>query len=206
MLKPIAYFMNLSIPSHFSISKIPKAILLIPFFLVAFFYVISISGNKDVKSIQAFQQEAELKENGYEITILYTELGKIKAKILAPVLSRYLNESGITDFDQGLKIFFFNEDNKVGSSLTADYGKAYEKEEELYVRDNVIVINTKGEKLNTEELIWKKKEKKIFSEKFVKIQTENEIIFGEGLEALEDFSEYSIKKVKGSVRVDATNF
>lgn len=184
-----------------TLSTLPKAFYFIPILFVAFIYLISVSGSKDVQQIQEFQDLQDLKERGFEVTILYTELGQLKAKILAPLLTRYLNESSITDFDEGLKIFFYNEEQRIESSLTADYGKAFEKEEELYLKDNVIVINTKGEKLNTEELTWKKKERKIFSDKFVKIQTQDEIIFGEGLEALEDFSEYTIKKVKGTVKV-----
>ena len=51
--------------------------------------------------------------------------------------------------------------------------------------------------------MWKRKDKKIYSTKFVKITTAEEIIMGEGLEANEDFSDYVIKKVKGIIKVNA---
>jgi LPS export ABC transporter protein LptC len=87
--------------------------------------------------------------------------------------------------------------------MTASYGKAFEKNEELLAKDNVVIINVKGEKMETEELIWKRKEQKIYSNKFVKITTADEIIYGNGLEANEDFSDYVIKEVKGTIKVDA---
>jgi Lipopolysaccharide-assembly, LptC-related len=63
------------------------------------------------------------------------------------------------------------------------------------------VINAKGEKLNTEEIIWDEQKKIIYSNAFVKITTGDEIIWGIGMEANEDFTDYVIKKVTGKVKV-----
>jgi hypothetical protein len=52
----------------------------------------------------------------------------------------------------------------------------------------------KNEQLNTEELFWKPKEKKIFNDVFVTIRRQGDVIYGEGLEAKEDMSDYVIKK------------
>jgi lipopolysaccharide assembly outer membrane protein LptD (OstA) len=71
----------------------------------------------------------------------------------------------------------------------------------MIARNNVEVINIKGEKLNSEELIWNNKNKKIYTEKFVTIQTKDEIIYGDGLEANEDLTNYKIKKIRGTIQV-----
>ena len=57
----------------------------------------------------------------------------------------------------------------------------------------------KGDKLNTEHLIWNAITKKIFTDEFVKITTKDETIWGDGLVANQDFSDYQIKNVKGQV-------
>jgi hypothetical protein len=56
--------------------------------------------------------------------------------------------------------------------------------------------------LNAEELIWDQNKKKIYSDKFVKVTTEDEIMFGNGFESNEDFSEYKVKKLTGQLKID----
>jgi LPS export ABC transporter protein LptC len=155
---------------------------------------------------QTGEKHSDLTETGTDVQILYTDNGNPKAKIITPELTRILNEEGITEFKKGLKIFFYDGIGQIESSMSALYGKAFEQKEELLAKDNVVIINVKGEKLETEELIWKRKEKKIYSDKFVKITTADEIIFGNGMEANEDFSDYVIKEVKGTIKVDAKEF
>ena len=51
-------------------------------------------------------------------------------------------------------------------------------------------------------MYWNQKTKKVYSEKFVKIETPDEVIYGEGFESDEEFTSYVIKKIKGSVSTD----
>jgi LPS export ABC transporter protein LptC len=71
----------------------------------------------------------------------------------------------------------------------------------MVARNDVVVINSKGEKLKTEELSWSKKHHRIFTDEFVTITTEDEVIYGHGLEANEDFSKYTIKKISGTIEM-----
>lgn len=59
----------------------------------------------------------------------------------------------------------------------------------------------KGEKLNTEHLIWNEDSAKIYTDEFVKITTTDEIIMGEGMEANQDFSKWKIYKIRGTINV-----
>ena len=67
---------------------------------------------------------------------------------------------------------------------------------------NVVFENDKGEKLETEKLIWEEKNASIRTESAIRITTPNEIITGYGLEADEDFSNYSIRNISGIVNVE----
>ena len=68
----------------------------------------------------------------------------------------------------------------------------------MYAQGNVCLSNIKDEFLYAEELYWNQKTKKVYSEKFVKIETPDEVIYGEGFESDEEFTSYVIKKIKGS--------
>jgi LPS export ABC transporter protein LptC len=72
----------------------------------------------------------------------------------------------------------------------------------MEIRYNVEVINEKGEKLNTERLVWDEQKKKITSNAFVKITTAKEVITGNGLEANQDFTKYEIKNIIATIRLD----
>jgi hypothetical protein len=69
----------------------------------------------------------------------------------------------------------------------------------MEVKKNVVVVNEKGEQLNTEHLVWDEKKAKLLSDEFVKITTKEEVIFGTGLEANEDFTKYKIFNIKGTL-------
>ncbi len=101
----------------------------------------------------------------------------------------------------GLHLQFYSDSMKVQSDLTAGYGISYDKSDQMIARNNVVVNNIYGEKLETEELIWDQNTEKISSEKFVKITTRDEIIFGDGFESNDDLSNYKIKKIRGTLQV-----
>jgi lipopolysaccharide export system protein LptC len=66
----------------------------------------------------------------------------------------------------------------------------------------VVVTNAKNEQLNTEELVWNEKLQKFYTEKFVKISTPTQVIYGDGLESNQTFTQYKITNVKGIIGVN----
>jgi LPS export ABC transporter protein LptC len=145
-------------------------------------------------------QEAQM-EIGTDIEMLYSSEAHVRARLVAPQLKRYNTRQPYMEFDKGLVVHFFDENLEQTSRLTANYGRIEEGSNDMIVRDKVEVVNTKNETLNTEELIWNNKTRRITSDKFVKIQTADEIIYGDGLDANEDMTNYRIKKIRGSIKL-----
>ncbi len=141
-------------------------------------------------------------EAGEEVEIHYSEQGFLKAKITAPKMLTFQAEEPYTEFPDGVQLFFYDQQLNETSRLKANYGIYYTKIEEMMVKEDVVLVNQKNEQLNSEELIWKRREAKIFSEKFVKITTPDEILYGTGFEAKEDFSDYTIKNISGIIKVE----
>ncbi|HYV94546.1 MAG TPA: LPS export ABC transporter periplasmic protein LptC [Chitinophagales bacterium] len=142
------------------------------------------------------------KETGKDVVALYSDFGKVKAKLIAPVMNHVDDEKNpYTELPAGLTLFFYTDSLKVQSQLTAGYGISYDKSDEMIARNNVVVTNIYGDKLESEELIWNQKTEKISSEKFVKITTKDEIIYGDGFESNDDLSNYRIKKIRGTLQV-----
>lgn len=118
-------------------------------------------------------------------------------KLTGALIDRYVDKQYI-EFPKGMKILFYDDSMSVNSQLKADYGIRYEKEGKMEAKRNVEVINVKGEKLNTEHLIWDETKDSIYTKAFVKITTGDEVMYGDGLESNQDFTKYRIKNIKGT--------
>ena len=141
---------------------------------------------------------------GKGVTMLYSDSTVLKIKLLTPQMQKYEKDvkEPVTIMPKGLFVTFYDEKGKEATTLKADYGVRYEISKKMEVKYNVEVVNVNGEKLNTEHLIWDEQKKKITSDAFVKITTAKEIIMGKGLEANQDFTQYEIKEVTGSIRIE----
>jgi len=173
---------------------------------ILFLLVLLFSCRNDPKTILSLTSKNQMQEDRAEdVTILYSKKGKIAARLFAHEFIR--NEFAkppYTDLKKGLKVEFFNDSEHVESTLTARYARYYEKQGNVLIRDSIVVLNKKGEQLNTEELVWNQNIGKFYTEKFVRISTPTQITYGDGLEANQDFSWYQIKNLKGMVQVNKT--
>ncbi len=142
-------------------------------------------------------------ERGKNVKIYYSEKGILQVMIKASRVNRHHDlKEPYTEMPSGVNVVFYDGIGMISSTLTAEYGKNEEKKELMFAKGNVNLSNIKNENLYAEELYWNQKTKKIYSEKFVKIITPDETIYGQGFESNEDFSNYSIKKIKGVISSD----
>ena len=133
--------------------------------------------------------------------IIYSDSGMVKMKLTGPELDRYSGEKPYIIFPKGVKVLFYNDSLKVNSQLDANYGIRYEAEAKMEAKGNVVVVNIKGEKLNTEHLFWDEAQDRIYTNEFVKVTTGDEAIYGDGLESNRDFTKWRIKNVKGTINI-----
>ena len=135
-----------------------------------------------------------------DIDMLYAEKDRIKVKMIAKRILEFKN--GDQEFPDGVYLEFYDITGKLTSSLRANHAFYFKKENQWRGRGNVEVKNMeKKQQLNTEELFWNPLSKKIFTEKFVTIKLESEVIYGTGLDALQDLSTYTIKKPEGDFEI-----
>jgi len=135
------------------------------------------------------------------VELYYSEDDKVKIKMLAESLYEF--ENGDREFPKGVYIEFYDEFGRLESTLRANHAYFFKKDEQWRGRGKVEVKNiAKNEQLNTEELFWKPNAKTIFTDKFVTIRQQGDVIYGEGLEANQDLSDYLIKKPAGEFEVN----
>lgn len=148
-------------------------------------------------------------EEAKNVVINYTLGGKIKTVLKAPLMLRVQDTIVYVEFPRTLVADFYNEKGVAESKMTSQYGKYKENESIIYLRDSVVVINfAKGDTLYCDELYWDRNRKgaEFYTDKPVRIRTKTQVINGKGMEAPQDFKDYYIKQVTGSVTVPSSNF
>lgn len=152
--------------------------------------------NEEWKALDTLQ----ITETIYDSEITYTDSGYLRAKLFADLIERHSNEKKpYIELRKGLRANFYNTAKEVESELTAGYGINYLDSRIVEVQKQVVVINSKGEKLETEKLFWDQNEKTIYTDAHVEITTETEKLYGTGMTAAQDFSSWKISKVTGIV-------
>ena len=136
-------------------------------------------------------------------TYTYTDSSKVKFKLTAPLLNNYGGKDDPhQDCPKGMNVNFYDDSMRVTSHISANYAIRHVKTNIFEADGNVVVVNKKGEKLTTEQLFWDGSKHSIYTQKFVTIKTATEILYGDGLVSNEDFTDYRITNIRGSVMLN----
>jgi LPS export ABC transporter protein LptC len=140
------------------------------------------------------------RETAENVTIEYTDSGILKAIVESPEMIGVKNvRNPYIEMPKGIRAEFLDLNGNIESYLLSEYGISYTEQKRMVVRRNVRVLNMKCEKLETEELIWDQQKGRIYTDKFVKITTPDQIITGEGMESDQTFSDWEILNVNGTI-------
>ncbi len=138
------------------------------------------------------------------LTTIYMDTGRVQMIVKAPLVNNYSEkEEPVMVFPRGIHVDFYDDSGKIETQLQAGNAIYYQKKDLWEARDSVVAENSTGERLDAEILYWDVIKKKIYSNKFVKITTPDEIIFGEGFESDQAFNDWNISHVKGTVYVQS---
>lgn len=155
--------------------------------------------NKQEDVEKVIQTEILPVESSYDSEIFYSENAELKVRAFAPEMHRYIGDVMYNEMPKGIEIIFYDSASIESSRLTANYAIDHLSTNIMEAKNDVVIVNVEGEQINTEHLIWDRNQQKIYSEVFVKITTEDEIIMGEGFESNENFTKYKILKPKGTI-------
>lgn len=164
---------------------------------------ILVACKNDIKDVESLTKMDNLPlEVSKDVKMFYSQEGVVTAMIEAPIMERYVGDEEYTLMPKGVYLETYDSTMKITSTLKSDYAINRTAIGIIEAKGNVQVVNEKGEQLNTEELFWDSKTEKITTDKYVKITTEDEIIEGDGLESNKNFSEYTIKRIRGSISLE----
>ncbi len=165
---------------------------------------ILVSCKNDIRVIQAFNLKDNIpSETARNVEVIYSDSGYTTTILKSKMLETFDGDNPYIEFPIGLHARFYDRDKRITSTLRAGYGKSYTKSKLLEVRSDVVIVNLeKGERINTEKLIWDQSKRMIYTDAYVKITGPDKIIFGRGLEADESMKRRTLKHISGEIMVE----
>ena len=175
--------------THHKIFKIAVACLSSCFFMAAC--------ENDVDAVKALGARVSGIDVGKDVAIYVSNDGKIGAKLTAPLMNRYLEDSSkMIEFPQSIHVDFYKDSNQIESQLSAKYAKYKETENIVYLKDDVVIFNTLGDTLWCKEMYWDQNTGKFYTEQDVVVKQHSPLakIYGKGLEANQNLTDIRIFK------------
>lgn len=175
--------------SHHKIFKIAVACLSSCFFMAAC--------ENDVDAVKALGARVSGIDVGKDVAIYVSNDGKLGAKLTAPLMNRYLEDSSkMIEFPQSIHVDFYKDSNQIESQLSARYAKYKETENIVYLKQDVVIFNTLGDTLWCKEMYWDQNTGKFYTEQDVVVKQHSPLakIYGKGLEANQNLTDIRIFK------------
>ncbi len=151
----------------------------------------------DVNVVKELGRKRQNLEEGKNIDAYLSMNGKTRAHLTAPLLLRNQDSGMMSEFPRSLHVDFYNDSTKVESQLRALYGKYKENDQKVYLRDDVVVFNTKGDSLFCEDLYWDQALQKFYTNRKARISRNyhrTNIIATNGMIASQDLSNITLYK------------
>jgi LPS export ABC transporter protein LptC len=123
------------------------------------------------------------------IKLIYTDTGRLVLRVEAPLMVRqFVKGQNKDEFPNGMKAVFYS-NGLVSNILTSRYAVRVPDEGKTYLSQDVVLDNPRGEKLETSELIWDERARRVHTDKFVRLSRKDEVIHAYGFESDQNFTE-----------------
>jgi LPS export ABC transporter protein LptC len=162
-----------------------------------------ISCNRKIEKIKKSDIESLPSQIVKDFVTTYTDSAKKQLVMSSPLLEHYSSHNPeYSEFRFGINVVFYDGHPDPVGSLSSKYAR-YEDNRKLWeLKDSVIAINEKKERLETELLYWDQDKNIVYTDRFVKITSEDQIIMGTGLESDPRFTKWRIRNVSAQFYVN----
>jgi lipopolysaccharide export system protein LptC len=165
------------------------------------------SCENDVKVINDLTKKVVMQEEATNIESFMSQEGKMRARLTAPLMIRVTADTVYVEFPNTLHVDFYNDSAKIETHLDSKYGKYFETQNKVYLRDSVVVINVKGDTLKSPDLWWDQNTKLFYTDKYAVYHGIGKDIYGtKGMVATQDLTSIIFNQPIGTVQGSENGF
>lgn len=135
------------------------------------------------------------------IELSYGDSAQVMVKMKTALELDMQNQDKI--YPKEVRLFFYDPTGKESTTIRSDSGRYYKSENHYKLMGNILIIDKlKNQNLTTTELIWAPDKKIIYTHKPVDLNTPTQVLHGQGMQANQDFTQYSLGSSSGILNVD----
>lgn len=150
-----------------------------------------------VNSLTAVDKHPD--EQAKDITVVYSDSGRVDFVLSSVLMNKFLNNDPYVEFPKGLKLTSYDRIGAVRTTLVANYAINYEGRKSMEARGKVVIKNHQtDEVIETEHIVWDQLKNTIYSDVFVKRTNKIGVMYGDGFDADETFSKYTIRNPRAT--------
>ena len=138
-----------------------------------------------------------------DVSMLVSDSGMIRYLTTAPIWYRYNLDPNnrYWYFPQGIQLDQLDNAKRPCAHIQADTAYNYETKKLWHLINNVDISNIRGEKFRTNDLYWDLRNHEVYSDSFIHIERNKDIIEGYGFKSNDSFTEYEIRQTTGIFEV-----
>ncbi|MBD3162508.1 MAG: LPS export ABC transporter periplasmic protein LptC [Candidatus Eisenbacteria bacterium] len=145
------------------------------------------------------ETEAETGQRFRNLELRETTEGRLEWILRAD--RAWKRESGGPTRLEGLHVTFYQGSGEIRSVLTSDSGRVASEQGRLVALGNVVVVTPEGNRLETEELAWDRRNAKVTSPVAVRLTRGEDVLTGIGFESDPNLERFEIyENVRATVR------
>lgn len=175
---------------------------------IASIFVVTSCGSSDTAEAVKGEREEVALQVIHGGSFSYSEKGVIRNELQAGRLERWESDgetSEIWRVSEGFSLFIEGDKSNHEAILSGGRGIYDADVGHLIAHDNVVLVNTDGDKLMTEYLVWSNDSDRVHTNRPVSIETSSGILHGKGLESDSRFENYRIIDPTGAFEIENGN-
>ncbi|OJU53031.1 MAG: LPS export ABC transporter periplasmic protein LptC [Bacteroidales bacterium 45-6] len=134
------------------------------------------------------------------VTMKISDSGRVKYKVVTKTMQIFDKaKDPHWLFPHALYLEQYDSAFHVNATIQADTAWNYTQRGLWRLKGHVVIKNVKGSIFKTEELFWDQNQRKVYTDKFIKITTPDRNLKGYGMDASQDLSTYQIRKPSGTM-------
>lgn len=152
----------------------------------------------------AGNEEVQPEMSGENMVMVYSDSAKIKYKVTTPEYLKVTRGKEIyEEFPKGIHVISYDASEQEMGSIRSKYAKKLENEMLWEARNEVVIVNAEGKKLETELLYWDTAKGIIYSDRYVRLTSDGQIIEGNnGFQSDQNLEHPVFYSITGKVEVE----
>lgn len=151
----------------------------------------------NLEEVNSLSAKEKILEEATNVTLYISEGGQLSAKLVGPTMLSSSEDTVVTIFPNKLHVDCYDSLGKITSQISAHYGRYNQTVGLVYLKDSVVIFNTKGDTLRSQDLWYDEIKGKIYTENDVEITDINGITYGKGLESDAELKHRTIFNSRG---------